>query len=242
MSYHDTVDALAGDPEQLEDAYHSALKAGQADAFRQAIEAGHAAAPDNLLFAAWFHRLKHTAAQAKSAAVAWGWVIPLALANGLIFWWLSDDQRFGITLAGPFPGPKYSFIPAIFLLVAPIAAAFVLTYLTAAGPRTAPAGRRWLLSGIISLALIAASAYVLLVYPQAGTRPYQEQYLTLMASTCRCWPGPASACSLSPATATRSTASPSSSARWKSSSWAACSPSPAACSPGSAWACSPPWA
>jgi hypothetical protein len=181
MSYHDTVDALAGDPEQLEDAYHSALKAGQADAFRQAIEAGHAAAPDNLLFAAWFHRLKHTAAQAKSAAVAWGWVIPLALANGLIFWWLSDDQRFGITLAGPFPGPKYSFIPAIFLLVAPIAAAFVLTYLTAAGPRTAPAGRRWLLSGIISLALIAASAYVLLVYPQAGTRPYQEQYLTLMA-------------------------------------------------------------
>jgi hypothetical protein len=177
MSYQEPVDALSADPEQLENLYHTALKAGEADAFQRAIDAGHTAAPGNLLFAAWFHRLKHTAAQAKSVAVAWGWVIPLALANGLLFWWLSDGERFGVELAGPFPGPRYSYslFPAIFLLAAPIAAAFVLAYLTAAGRR------RWVLSGAISLALIASGAYVLWVYPQAGTRPFQEQYLTLMA-------------------------------------------------------------
>jgi hypothetical protein len=60
-------------------------------------------------------------------------------------------------------------------LAAPISAAFVLLYLTAVGRK------RWRLSAIIGLITIVAGAYVLLVYPQAGTRPFQEQYLTLMA-------------------------------------------------------------
>jgi hypothetical protein len=38
MSYHDTVSALAGDAEQLEALYQSAVEAGEAEAFKQAID------------------------------------------------------------------------------------------------------------------------------------------------------------------------------------------------------------
>ncbi|MFC2023508.1 hypothetical protein ACFLT5_02090 [Chloroflexota bacterium] len=175
MPYHDTVSDLAKDAEQLEQTYHAALRAGETDAFKQAIDDSHTSAPDNLLYAAWFHRLKHTATQAKGFVVAWAWVIPLALANGLLFWWLSDDQRFMIQLAGTRLGDPQDLLPAILLWAAPISAAFVLAYLTAVGRK------RWRLSALIGIVEVAAVAYVLLTYPQAGTRPFQEQYLTLMA-------------------------------------------------------------
>jgi hypothetical protein len=175
MSYHDAVSALAQDAEQLEQVYHAALEAGETDAFKQAIDESHTTAPENLLYAAWFYRLKYTAAQAKSFVVAWAWVIPLALLNGLLFWWLSDDQRYMIQTVGPRGGTSFDFLPAILLLAAPLSAAFVVIYLTAVGRK------RWRLSALIGLIAVAASAYVLWTYPQAGTRPFQEQYLTLMA-------------------------------------------------------------
>lgn len=174
-SYRHTVSALSADPEQLELLYQEALESGETDAFRDAIDASHATAPDNLLYAAWFHRLKHKAAQASGFVVAWAWVIPLALVNGLLFWWLSNEQRYMIEIAGARPGTATEFVPAIFLLAAPISAAFVLLYLTAVGRR------RWRLSAMIALLTLAVAAYVLWVYPHAGTRPFQEQYLTLMA-------------------------------------------------------------
>jgi hypothetical protein len=174
MSYQDTVRELAGDAEQLEQVYQTAREAGETEAFKQAIDHSHASAPDNLLYAAWFHRLKHVGDQAKAFAIAWAWVVPLALANGLLFWWLSDDQRFMIELAGAPQVAAVDFLPAIFLLAAPLSAAFILTYLTAVGRR------RWTLSALISIVLAGASAYVLVTFPQAGTRPFQEQYLTLM--------------------------------------------------------------
>jgi hypothetical protein len=175
MSYHDTVSALAQDAEQLEQVYQAALEAGETDAFKQAVDDSHAAAPENLLYAAWFHRLKYAAAQAKSLAVAWAWVIPLALLNGLLFWWLSDDQRFMIEIVGARRQRAYDFVPAVLLWAAPLSAAFVLIYFTVVGHRD------WRRSGLIGAILLAAGAYVLWTYPQAGTRPFQEQYLTLMA-------------------------------------------------------------
>ena len=90
MSYNDTVNALGGDAEHLEQVYKTARQAGEADAFQEAIEASYIAAPDNLLYAAWFYRLKQSAAQAKGYVVAWAWVIPLAVINGLLFWHLKN--------------------------------------------------------------------------------------------------------------------------------------------------------
>lgn len=172
MSYHDAVNDLAQDAEQLEQLYHAAVKAGETAAFEEAIEAGHVAAPDNLLYAAWFHRLKYVAGQAKEIVVAWAWVIPLAVINALLFWWLSGD-RFMISLQG-FRGDERQFLPALFLLAAPLAAAFVVAYLTAVGRK------QWRLGAVIAVALLAAGAYALLTFPQLGTTRFQEQYLTLM--------------------------------------------------------------
>ena len=172
--YHDTVSALAENAEQLEQVYHAALKAGETDAFKQAIDDSHMTAPENLLYAAWFHRLKYTAAQAKGFAIAWAWVIPLALFNGLLFWWLSDVQRYMIQMGGARQGTTYDFLPLLVLLAAPLSAAFVLIYLTAVGRK------RWPLSAFIGIIMVAVSAYVLWAYPQAGTQPFQEQYLVLM--------------------------------------------------------------
>ena len=172
--YHDTVSNLVKDAEQLEQVYHAALKAGETDAFKQAIDDNHIIAPDNLLYAAWFHRLKYSAVQAKSFAIAWAWVIPLAVFNGLLFWWLSDDSRYMIEMVGTRQGGARDFLPAILLLAAPLSAAFALIYLTAIGRK------RWRLSALIGIIPVAAGAYALLTYPQAGTRPFQEQYLSLM--------------------------------------------------------------
>jgi hypothetical protein len=172
MSYHDKVSALAGEAEQMEQVYHAALKAGEGEAFRQAIDDSHRSAPENLLYAAWFHRLKYTAAQAKGHVTAWAWVIPLAVANGLLFWWLSDG-RFVITIRG-YRGTEATSLPVLSIWAMLICAVLVLVYLTAVGRK------RWGLSAFIGVFLLAAGGYVLLTYPQTGTVPFQEQYLTLM--------------------------------------------------------------
>jgi hypothetical protein len=173
MSYHDAVSALAHDAEKLEKTYHAAVEAGETDAFKQAIADKHTKTPDNLLYAAWFYRLKYTAAQAKGHIVAWAWVIPLAVMNGLLFWWLSDEG-FMVRIAR-FRGTGRDFMPVIVLLAGSLWAVFVLTYLAAVGRK------RWRLSGLVGISLLAAGAYVLLTYSQSGPAPFQEQYLTLMA-------------------------------------------------------------
>ena len=172
MSSHDRVRALDQEPELLEQAYQAAVEAGEEDAFRQAIGESHLSAPENLLYAAWFHRLKHTAARAREYVVAWAWVIPLAFINALLFWLLSSD-RFMITIQR-FRASDTRFMPAIVIMGASLAALFVLTYLTRVG------GKSWQLSALIGILLLATGAYVLLTYRQTGTVPFQQQYLTLM--------------------------------------------------------------
>lgn len=173
MSIEEKVIALAEDPAALELLYQTAREAGEETAFQTAIDAQHADHPDNLLFAAWFYRLRQASEEVKTFAVAWGWVIPLAVANGLLFWWLSDFDRFMLETVGGQTRPR-EIIPLILLLAGPISAAFVLTFLTAVGRRP------WWRSAGIAAALLGAAGYVILFYPQAGTRSFQEQYLVLM--------------------------------------------------------------
>jgi hypothetical protein len=173
MSYQEKVYSLAADAEQLEVVYHTAEKAGETESFKEAIDESYTAEPGNLLYAAWFHRLKYSAAQAKGYVVAWAWAIPLAIINGLLFWWFSDDS-YMISLEG-FQGRSNDFMPVLVLVAAPITTLFVLTYLTAVRQK------KWGFSALIGIAVLAAGAYVLLSYPRLGIRPFQEQYLNLMA-------------------------------------------------------------
>jgi len=66
------------------------------------------------------------------------------------------------------------FILALALLAGPLAAAFVMVYLTVVGRK------RWQLTALIGIGLAVATAYAFLTYPQAGSRPFQEQVLNLM--------------------------------------------------------------
>lgn len=175
MAYHELVSTLADDPERLEQAYQAAVKTGEAEAFEQAILAKQTVAPDNLLYAAWFYRLKYSAAQAKGAFIRWSWVIPLAVLNGLLFWLLSDNGRFMIRIEGFGRNVATDYLPTVFLMAAPLAAVFILIYLAATG------WKRWRRTALIGIGLVATAAYVLWLYPRLGTRPFQEQYLTLMA-------------------------------------------------------------
>lgn len=173
MAYHERIEALAGDAEQLEQVFQEAQRAGEGSDFQRAIEARYAAQPENLLYAAWFHRLRHAAVQAKEFAVSWAWVLPLAVANGLLFWWLSDEQ-FMIRIRG-YLSYDEAFLPLLLLAAAPLTAAFVLAYLAGAGQRH----RR--LAAWCGGALFAAAIYTFLIYPRLGTIPFQEQYLSLAA-------------------------------------------------------------
>lgn len=175
ISYDDLVSANVENAGEMEQVYQEALKDGDVEAFKSAIEESYHAAPDNLLVAAWFYRLQQMSTQVKEAFVAWGWVIPLALVNGLLFWLISDDQRFQLHFVGPDTITNTIWIPTFLVLIAPIAAVFVLSYLTAVSRK------RWRFSLGTSFVLAAACAYVIGVYPQLGTRPFQEQYLILMA-------------------------------------------------------------
>ncbi|MDW8269559.1 MAG: hypothetical protein RMN24_10380 [Anaerolineae bacterium] len=167
---------LPHDPERLEIAYQTARKTGTVAVFAEALEADYARQPDNLLLAAWHYRLTYAAVEIKRRIIAWRWAIPLALLNGLLFWGLSDTERFSVSLEHPLEsGARYAFLPYLVLLWAPLAAVFVLLFLVLAG------GGRWRRAALAAALPLALAGYVLLVYAQAGPRVFQEQYLNLAA-------------------------------------------------------------
>jgi hypothetical protein len=184
MSYQEILRGLGSQAEQVELAYQQAVQDGQGDAFAEAIDASYTADPGNLLYAAWHYRLAHAAAALKKRVIAWGWAIPLAVLNGLILWFLSD-QRFMVSATNPATWYSRDILPAVALLAAPISAAFIVLFLTAAG------GRRWGRALAVILGLAAASAYVLLIYPMIWPRAFAEQYLSLMVlhSVLLAWAG-----------------------------------------------------
>jgi hypothetical protein len=172
MSYHETISALSENPEALEGLYHDAVKAGNKKAFQQAIEDHYQNAPNNLLLASWFHRLHYAARQARQFIIEWRWVIPLAVLNGLLFWWFSDERYMMQIVGGP--SAPQDTVPIIFLLAAPFTALFVLIYFTLV------AKKNWLVTAVSTTLPLLAAAYVYFTYQRMGIRPFQDQYLILM--------------------------------------------------------------
>jgi len=171
MTYLEKIREFAREPEQLELAYQAAVKAGERSAFAEAVQLAHTEDSGNLLYSAWYYRLLHAAGR----VIAWSWAVPLAILNGLLLWWLSDEQRFVLQIVNPFSGiQERADMPVVLLLGAAVAATIVILFLAAAGERQ---WRR--LVGIV-LGLTGVTAYVLYFYPHIGTSLYQEQYLALM--------------------------------------------------------------
>jgi hypothetical protein len=172
MSYHDAISDLSDNPEALEQLYYDALKAGQQKAFQEAIDYNYNYSPKNLLLAGWFHRLHFAAEQAKRFIIEWRWIMPLAVLNGLLFWWFSDEERY-INLVGG-PTIPSSLLPATIMIAAPLTALFILIYFTLVGKKS------WRLTAVTAAVPLLAGAYAYLIYPQTGVRPFQEQYLTIV--------------------------------------------------------------
>ncbi len=175
MSYLERIDNLNDQPEQLEQLYQEAVSTGESEAFSEAINETHVGQPDNLLYAAWYYRLQQAVVKAKGRVIAWKWAIPLAVLNGLVFWILSDDDRFMISMQDFAGQHAYDFLPLLVLIWAPLCAFFIMLFLALAGKK------RWQRLAAITASLVVLAAYVLFLYPQTGTRPFQEQYLTLAA-------------------------------------------------------------
>ena len=124
--------------------------------------------------AAWHYRLAGAAARVKGRVIPWGWALLVGLLNGLLLWFLSDDQRFNIQVTNPLTGQPYTIMPAVALLAAPVSAVLISLFLTLAGKR------HWVRVIGIALGLAAAAAYVLLLFPGIWPRLYQVHYLDLM--------------------------------------------------------------
>ncbi|MEZ4679957.1 MAG: hypothetical protein R2932_37630 [Caldilineaceae bacterium] len=171
MTYLEKIREFAREPEQLELAYQAAVKAGERGAFTEAIQLAHTEDRGNLLYSAWYYRLLHAAGR----VIAWSWAIPLAILNGLLLWWLSDEQGYTLQIVNPFSGVQgHSSTPLVLVVGMGIAAIIIITFLAGAGDR------HWRRLVLIALGLMGVTAYVIYFFPQTGTSLYQEQYLALM--------------------------------------------------------------
>ncbi len=167
MAYHDLLQQ--DDPEALELAYRAAAQKDDAGTFARVLEEAYRQHPENLLLAAWHYRLQHGAAVVKKRVIAWIWALPLALLNGLVFWWLSDFDKYKLKM----PEQNYGDYPIFILYWSLITLFFVISYLSAAGGRA-----RQRAAGLLAT-LAMVGVYVFWRYPHlAGVIPPQ-QYISL---------------------------------------------------------------
>lgn len=161
IEYLPALRAAHRDPAEIEALYRLARNEHQLARFSEAVLTSYAESPDNLLYAAWYHRLRAPAEHERSTA-RWWLAVPLSLLTGLLFWLLTDAQftlRDGRT--------------ALMLLWSPLAAMLVIGLLAAA---TRQHMRR---AAVLVGLLVAVSAYVVLQGRRTGFAG-QQRYLELM--------------------------------------------------------------
>ncbi len=143
MKYLQDIRAARDDPAVLESLHQTARRANEADEFATDMMACYRESPGNLLYAAWFYRLKPAPEEqrAQDRAVNWKLAIPLSAVAGLALWILSDPR---------FLSPQQ--VPWLFYAWAPIEAALVVTYLVL----TAKRGQTRALPAVFGLAVIYA--------------------------------------------------------------------------------------
>jgi hypothetical protein len=165
-SYAETIRAANANPAQLERLYQSARRSHQTPQFTSAMLACAAAAPENLLYAAWYYRLQQPAQGDEPARhpVDWRLAVQVSVVLLLAFWALSDTSW-----------QMANHAPYLVLFWAPLTAIALISFVTI-GARARGAALRAVL---MCLAVAAITAYVLFA---ASLRPVatQKSYLDLM--------------------------------------------------------------
>jgi hypothetical protein len=165
MAYQEEIEANKNNPQQLEALYQAARDKHESGQFSAALSACLADEPDNLLLQAWHYRLLSAQEEPRGregVSANWKLAIPLAIANGLILWALSDSRL-------TFPHE----IPYLALLSAPIIAIFVIWFLSLT------ARRNYRRSLVVSACLVALVIAALLLH-QLVTMKTSYDYLVLM--------------------------------------------------------------
>jgi hypothetical protein len=116
------LNLTSDDPRTLEETYRLSLRRGEADSFAAKMTARYQAAPDNLLYAAWYYRLQPRSEDSETDAghIAWRTALPLALISGLLFALLANS-RFTFADGAPylllFWSPIVALLIYVFLMV-----------------------------------------------------------------------------------------------------------------------------
>jgi hypothetical protein len=153
-TYVDAVRRSAGDPELLEQLYQGARGSGESRVFAAAIATVRQESPANLLYGAWYYRLRQPIADAQPGRLGatWRWVVPISILLGAAFWLLSDPS---LKLADN--------IPLLALLAAPLTGLALVIFLAGAGHRG------YLNAQVAGVVLLGLIGYVLGVASMAGT-------------------------------------------------------------------------
>ncbi|MBT8400038.1 MAG: hypothetical protein KJO98_06155, partial [Rhodothermia bacterium] len=166
MNLSDQIRKASDNPEGLERLYHDALEAGSGDSFQENMLAAYRERPENVLLAAWYHRLESSEPISQPVTEAhrpWARAILIGLLTGLALWAVSDPD---LVLLGEFP--------YLALLWSPIAAVSAMVLLVWSDPR------RLQRAILVSAALVAVCIYVLILAPIGPSVPGQN-HLILMA-------------------------------------------------------------
>jgi hypothetical protein len=157
----------SSDPQKLEHLYQEAQQKGDLGDFQAALLACYDEAPDNLLYAAWFYRMKQSAQTPEKPrrAINWALAIPLSILTGLIFWVLSDFEYFVF----------WDDFPYLGLLWSPIAAMSALVFMAVT------ARKKQMQSAALGIGLLATATYAMLFGPSMDESWKINQYLGLAA-------------------------------------------------------------
>ncbi|NDJ77379.1 MAG: hypothetical protein GYB65_14095 [Chloroflexi bacterium] len=172
MEFEAEIQATRTDPQALEQLYQVARQQGQREDFRLALVTLFEQQPQNLLYAAWYYRLRDDADDAEERPtplrnVNWLVAVPLSIVTGLVFWALSDVEELVVSGSGD--------TPHLFLWWAPLATLSALVYLAL----TARTGLNRNL--MVGAGLLAMTGYTIVATPFLNSDWKTEQILVIAA-------------------------------------------------------------
>ena len=168
------IRAAAENPQQLEQLYQTAKEEGLKERFQSIMDAYHEAAPDNLLYAAWFYRLQTNAKETKPRReVNWITAVILSILTGLIFWVLSDFETLTF----------YDDLPLLLILWSPIATMSALVFMALTSKNNVNRAIA------LTLGLVSITTYAIIMTPLLDATWKSDQYvgLALIHIPLLCW-------------------------------------------------------
>lgn len=162
MKYSADIQSALNDPRKLEELFQFSKQASEEAEFRLDLQSEYEKTPENILLSAWQARFEHLPLAKYRRVINWGLAVVLGVITGLILWAISDPQLKFI-----------NEVPYFLLLWSPIATIPTLIFLSVVSKKN------YLYTILISIVLIIASVYIILIAPGMAKFP-RNDYLILM--------------------------------------------------------------